>query len=105
MSLDPQTVAVFSILHMSGEQIGPEAKKAPAVKKTECPVGAPQGHRRHQPAETRRLQIARDISDDKALLCKSKTRDGGGRRGGGGQRVKDGSFIRSSGGNLAAFVN
>lgn len=64
----------------------PQSQKGSAVKKTECSVGALQGHRRHQPAEMRCLQIAWDISDDKALLYKSKNREE--KRGKKGQRVK-----------------
>lgn len=35
-----------------------------AVKKTECSVGALQGHQLHQSAEIRRLQITLEIADD-----------------------------------------
>lgn len=38
------------------------------AKKTEWSVGALQGHRLHRCAGIRRLQMALDTSDDKALL-------------------------------------
>lgn len=56
---------------MLGEQIHLRSQKGSAVKKTECSVGAPQGHRLHQCAEIRRLQITLKIADDKALLLTS----------------------------------